>query len=201
MKTMRWLVRVMAAVVVAGSAMAEEAAPGAMKAEPYYIVKTVGFDRRTDVVSMSESEFRTLEKTIKQEQKYFSKAVARAAKEWREDESNKGILFPATMMKPRSIMSSQKYSSSEKAEEQITKLGDLDAKKRDRLAEREKRRPGSAKAGKKDSKSSSKKDEILYRAADLVKANIEAVMAEVPAEGAPAALDAGGAKNAVKAAL
>lgn len=210
MKTARWLLGVMAAGVVAGTVMAEEAGTGAMKAEPYYIVKTVGFDRRNDVLSISETELRAMEKTIKLEQKYFSKALSLAAKEWRDDEINKGILFPAAMLKPRTILSSVKYASAAKAEEQLNRLADLDAKKRDRNAEKEKRRPGSTRAGKKDSKSLPKKDEILFRAADLVKSKIESIMAETPAEGAPAApakpaapaaIDAGGAKNAVKAAL
>ncbi len=210
MKTARWLLGVMAAGVVAGTVMAEEAGTGAMKAEPYYIVKMVGFDRRNDVVSMSETELRTLEKTIKQEQKYFSKALSLAAKEWRDDEINKGIMFPFTMLKPRTILSAMKYASAEKAEEQLSKLADQDAKKMMRNAEKEKRRPGSTRAGKKDSKSLPEKDAILFRAADLVKSKIESIMAETPVKGAPAtpaapaapaAIDAGGAKNAVKAAL
>lgn len=205
MKTTQWFLGMMAAGLVAGTALAEEAGKGTEKPEPYYLVKMAGMDRTSDTVVVSEAELRDLEKTIKLEQKYFQKAVALAAKEWNAEEINKGIMFPGSMLKPRTIVSSMKYASSEKAEEKLAKLAGLDPKKGD--PKNDKRRPVARKPVKKTPKPASKQEEILTRAADYVKSKIDTLIAEAPAAGAPAApaapaaIDAGGAQNAVKAAL
>lgn len=205
MKTTQWFLGMMAAGLVAVPAMGEEAGKGTEKPEPYYVVKIAGMDRTSDTEMMSEAEFRELEKTMKLEQKYFPKALALAAKEWAAEEINKGVMFPGSMLKPRTIASSMKYASSEKAEEKLAKLAGLDPKKKGD-AKNDKRRPVAKKPVKKTPKPASKQEEILARAADYVKSKIDTLIAEAPAAGAPAApapaaIDAGGAQNAVKAVL
>lgn len=195
MNTTRWVLGLLIAGMVAGTAVAEEAAG---KSEAYYVVKTSGMDRKVEMEVLSEPELRDLEKTLKLEQKHFSKAVILAGKEWASDEMNKGLMFPGSTLKPRSIVSSMKYPSLEKAQEKLIKLEGGDTRKN----ARGQLRP----APRKPVKPASKRDELMARAADLVKFKIDALISETPAAGAapaaaPAAIDAGGAQNAPKADL
>ena len=196
MKSTRWVLGVMVAVVVMA-----KAAAGAeqVKEEPYYLVKTLGMDRTPDSVVMSETELRELEKTLKLEQKYFAKAVILAGKEWGTEELNKGTMFPGSMLKPRSIVSSMKYPSLEKAMEKLNKLAGTDPKAGGKTIRGSARRT----TPRKTDKPVSKREEILERAADAVKSKLETLIAEAPAPGAPAAapaaIEAGGARNEVKA--
>lgn len=190
MKSTGWVMGLVVAGLVAGTAVAEDAAG---KSEAYYVVKTSGMDRKAETEVMSETQLREFEKTLKLEQKHFPKAVILAGKEWASEEINKGVVFPGSMLKPRSIVSSMKYPSIEKAQEKLIKLEGGDVKK----TVKGQRRPAPKKPEK-----PSKRDEILARAADLVKSKIDALIKETPAAGAaPAAIDAGGAQNAVKAVL
>ena len=165
--------------------------------ESCYLVKTAGFDRKVEMQTMSESEYKAFSQTIKQEQKYFSKALAIVARDWRADELNKGIAFPGSRLVTRTIMGAQKFASQEKADEQLSKYQDQEAKKLEREAAHEKRNP---QRNKNKSKSAQEmKEAELTRAADQVKAKLEELIAKAgggASEGAPAAaadIRAGGA--------
>lgn len=170
----RWLVGVVVAgmFVGAGFVRAEE---GSAR----YIVKTTGYDRKIVMEILPEAEFKALEKTIKLEQKYFPKAVALAGKDWRADEMNKKIPFPGNMLKPRNIMMAQKFPSAEKAEEQLTKLENTEARK--------------VAVSQKDPK----KEGNLALAVDVVKIKLDTLVANggiEPGVAKPAEAEAKGAK-------
>lgn len=186
MKRGLWLAGGMAMWMMAGSVCS-----GAIGEEACYIVKIMGYDRKIEVVTMPESEFKNFDKALKQEQKVFPKALAIVAKEWRADELNKGIAFPGVSLKPRTLVTSQKFPSAAKAEEQLSKLEDQEARKLERQAEREKGNPQGGK-GKKDSK----KEEIIAQAASMLKAKMDELMAGAGGEAAAgegAKVEAGGA--------
>ncbi len=171
-KMAAWFVGVVVAgmFVGAGHVRAEEAGS-------CYIVKATGYDRKIVTEMLPEAEFKALEKTIKLEQKYFSKAVALAGKEWSADEMNKKTPFPGGMLKPRTIVSSQKFSSSAKAGEQLTKLENMEAKRAERLAEQEKNTRGRGRGRSAVSKKDLKKEGNLALAAGLVKTKLDALVA------------------------
>jgi hypothetical protein len=129
----RWLVGVVVVGMLAGAGFVR--AEGAASA--CYIVKIIGSDRKATLEILPEAEFKALEKTIKLEQKYFSKAVSLAAKDWREDKLNKGAPFPGAMLKPRTIMTSQKFPTMEKGGEQMTKHGSEESGTADRAGKEE----------------------------------------------------------------
>jgi hypothetical protein len=156
-----------------------------------YIVKTTGYDRKVVTEMLPEAEFKAFEKTIKLEQKFFPKAVALAGKEWRADEMNKKIPFPGNSLKARSIMSSQKFPSSEKAGEQMTRIENMEAKKAERLAELEKNSRGRGMASQKDPK----KEGNIALAVDLVKSKLDALVAGGGAESGAAGEANAGAKG------
>jgi hypothetical protein len=188
-KMAAWFVGVVVAgmFVGAGHVRAEEAGS-------CYIVKATGYDRKIVTEMLPEAEFKAFEKTIKLEQKHFPKAVALAAKEWRADEMNKKIPFPGNSLKARSIMSSQKFPSSEKAGEQMTRIENMEAKKAERLAEQEKNSRGRGRGRGTGSTKDPKKKENLGIAADLVKTKLDALVAGGGAEAGAAELAEGGAK-------
>ncbi len=183
-KIMPWIMGVVITGMFAGAGSAR-----AEGASACYIVKTMGFDRKIATEMMSEAEFKALEKNIKLEQRYFPKAVALVGKDWRADELNKKIPFPGNMLKPRNIMMAQKYPSSEKAVEQLTKLENMEAKK----AEQESNSRGRGSASLKDPK----KDANLAMAGGLVKIKLDILVANgglEPGAAKPAEADAKGAK-------
>lgn len=196
-----WVRGMVVAGVVAGSVCAVMAEEGAKVSDAAYIVKTMGMDRKIETVVMPEADYKALENTLKLEQKYFSKAVSLAAKEWRADEANKGITFPGSMLKPRSIMVAQRFATAAKADEQMTKIEEQEAKKKERAAEKEKKMRRGAPL-----KKDSKRDDNLALAADLVKAKLGELVAGNGAEpaaagAAPAAakVEGGGADMGAKA--
>lgn len=137
----------------------------AFAAEEGYLVKVVGFDRKVEWQTMTENDFKTLEKNIKLEQKLFPKAVELAGKEWRADELNKGIAFPGSRLMCRSIGQAQAFPSMEKAEAQLTRIQDQEARKAEKA---EKNNPGA----KKPNKALEKKEGELMQASDLVKTKL-----------------------------
>lgn len=166
--------------------------------ESSYLVRTAGFDRKVEMQTMSEAEYKAFAQTIKLEQKYFAKAVSLVAKDWRADELNKGIVFPGSRLVARNIMGAQRFASQEKADEQLSKYQDQEAKKLEREAAHDKR--GNQRNRNNKSKTSQEmKEAELTRAADQVKAKLEELIAKAgggSSEGAaaPAAdIRAGGA--------
>lgn len=158
MKTLRWL-SVLAVGLVAVAAWAGEEG---------YLVKVVGCDRKTEWQTMSETDFKSLEKIMKLEQKFFPKAVELAGKDWRTDELNKGITFPGSRLACRSIMTAQPFPSLEKAEAQLNRLQDQEARKLEKQLEKDKK----AGVKKVKTKSQDAKEAETMRAMDLVQAKL-----------------------------
>ncbi len=183
MNAARWIFMLAIVVFAAGKVAA---------GDDYYLVKVTGSDRKVETLSMPGTEFKELEKTIKLEQKFFQKAVSQVAKEWRADELNKGIPFPGAKLSPRVIAGSQKFSSQEKAEEQLSKTEEQEAKRAEREAKKKQHR--------RKPKDGGAKEKELERAAELVTAKVEELIAAKAGGGAgkdAAELDAGGAKVGV----
>ncbi len=120
MNISRWMAGIVLAGLMVGSVRAGEDA---------YLVKVVGFDRKAEWEALSETDFKTLEKNIKLEQKNFSKALELAAKEWRADELNKGVTFQGSRIAPRAIMQKDKYASLDKASAVMARMQDQETKK------------------------------------------------------------------------
>ena len=198
MKRSRWLTLVVLSCLMAGIVRA---------AEEGYLVKVVGLDRKAEWSALSETDFKNLEKTIKLEQKYFSKAVELAGKEWRADELNKGVNFPGSRLTPRMIMQKDKHPSLEKASAWLTKIQDQESKKTDKSGGKK----GSSKKGKLSPQET--RDAELSQAISLVKTKLDDLVSKggstVNAAGPEAKADAkdgkavnkADAKEAVKKAL
>lgn len=180
MKLARWVAGVVMMGMMAGSVHAGEGA---------YLVKVVGMDRQVEVKTLSEADFKALEKTIKLEQKYFSKAVEMAAKDWRGDEMNKGKPYAGSRLSAPMIAAAQKYPSLEKAEAQLARIQDQEAKKLEK------------KGGKKASSKKGQDDrEIdLAQAADVVKIKLDELIGKAGGNAPEAKPEA--AKEAVKKVL
>jgi len=162
------------------------AAGAACAGEPAYVFKLVNITREAEWQTMSEVEYKALEKNLKLEEKLFSKAVELAVKEWKADELNKKFPFPSSKLTARTIKSPTEYSSREKAEEQLAKVQDAEARKMEKQAEKEKYRNqrGKDKVGKVDVQSAA--DLVLGKLNELlVKAGGEAI------QNAPVELKAG----------
>jgi hypothetical protein len=166
-----------------------------------YLVKVAGFDRKAEWEAMSETDFKTLEKNIRLEQKYFSKALELAAKEWRADELNKGVTFQGSRISPRAIMQKDKYASLDKASAVLGRMQDQEAKKA--LG----KKTGSSKKGK--GTGAEMKEIQLDQAIALLKSKLDDLVAKAGGTAnavAPDAKDAkldnkADAKEAVKRAL
>ena len=195
MNVKHWILGVVAGVVLAGPVVA---------GDEFYLIKIVNYDRKRDVMTMSAEEFKTLEKNLKYEEKFFPKAVSDVAKDWRADELNKGIPFPGGRLSPRTVLAAQKFPSQEKADAQLSRYQDQEAKKAERAAEREKN--DRSKVKKTKNKSDLAREEETTRAADLVKAKVGEYLVKAgltvaetaPAkgeEGKDAKADAGKDKN------
>jgi len=154
MKISVWLAGLMMMGCMTGAVMA---------AEEGYLVKVIGFDRKAEWQAMTETDYKVFEKSIKLEQKFFPKAVELAGKDWRTDELNKGVAFPGSRLMCRSIGSAQPFPSLEKAEAQLNRIQDQEAKKLDRK--------GTAGA-KKPNKAQETKEMELVQASDLVKTKL-----------------------------
>ena len=166
MKMAQWATGLIVTGVVAGSVLA---------AESGYLVKVIGYDHKAELETMSEVDFKALEKSIKLEQKYFPKAVELAGKDWRADELNKKVTFPGSRLTPRTIMMAQEYPSLEKAEAQLNRLQDQEAKKLEKQTEAEKKNP-QLKKGK--SKTVDSKEAEVMQASDLVKSKLVDLIAK-----------------------
>lgn len=160
--------------------------------EAYYIVKVQDMAKEVSTSVMSATEFKALEKTIQQEKQCFPAAVTAAAKEWRENEANKGTPFPGGRVMPRQILpgSSERFSSSEKAQEKLTALEALESKKLDREFAKQRTNKSAGKT-KEEIARESKKEADLIAAQELIQNKLTEIIA-AKAAGAPAA----GAKGA-----
>ena len=160
--------------------------------DDFYLVKIKGLDKQTELKTMSGKDYKALEAAIKLEQKYLPQAVAEAAKEWRADEFNKGIPFGGNKLTPRSVMMATKYSSSEKAEEALSKIEELQAKKDERESKKK-----TTKSKDKLSKEAKQENEIQAAVA-VVQPKLDALIAKAgtpEAKGVAVGVEApGGAK-------
>ncbi|MEI7881385.1 MAG: hypothetical protein WCI95_10985 [bacterium] len=185
MSQWKWILGMLAVVVTSVTVHAAAA-------EEYYIVKIKGLDKQLETTSMSAAEYKALDAAVKLEQKFFTAAVAEAAKEWRADELNKGVPFMGNKLAPRTIMMATKYSSSEKASEALTKIEEMQAKKEEREFKSKKRTN--------KSKEQSQQESDILTAAALVKPKLDAMISKAggnaaDAKGAAAGVAApGGAK-------
>jgi hypothetical protein len=166
--------------------------------EAYYIVKVQDMAKEVSTTVMSATEFKALEKTIQQEKQYFSAAVTAAAKEWRENEANKGIPFPGGRVIPRKIMpgSSERFSSSDKAQEKLTAIETLESKRLEREALKGKTGKNAAKTREEIARDSKKESELMA-AQELIQNKLTEII-EAKAAGAPAAGAKGADQPAVK---
>jgi hypothetical protein len=148
----------------------------------YVLVKVADMNRTAQYQVMSAAELKELEKTIQNEKKYFENALRLAAKAWREDEMNKGIVFPAGRLSPRAIVGSpERFENQDKAEAQLNRYYEREAKKEDREREKEKNKGTKSKE---ESEREKKKEAETMQAADLVKAKVAELMSG-KAGGAP----------------
>lgn len=170
--------------------------------EAYYIVKVQDMAKEVTTSVMSATEFKALEKTIQQETQNFPSAVAAAAKEWRENEANKGTPFAGSRVTPRKIIGTpERFATSEKAQEKLTAIETLESKKADREAEREFAKARAGKAVRKTKEELArdiKKESDAAAAMELIQSKLSEIIAAkaAPAAGAgkqpdAAAVDAG----------
>lgn len=155
-------------------------------AEGYVVVKIQDMTKKITMELMSDSDFKTLEKTIQMESRYFQQAVQAAAKEWREDEANKGTAFAGGRLVPRRIAGSpERFSNEEKAQARLTAIEDLEGKKELRQMDRARNQRKSRDVLTKEME----RESALSSAEDVVKAKLEEMIsgkASAPAAGGKA---------------
>jgi hypothetical protein len=156
-------------------------------AEPYFLVKVQGLDRTLEMKVMSAAEVKALEKTLVMEKRLFPQAIAAAQKEWKADELNKTVTFPAAKVIPRTIVGMpEKYLSQEKADEAL-------ARYEDRLARRRMKEEETLKGQSKKTKSDKdeQKELVALQAVELVRAKLDELLTKAgmaPVGEAPAEL-------------
>lgn len=174
--------------------------------EAHVVVKIQDSSKEITTSVMSVPEFKALEKTIQLETQYFPQAIAAAAKEWRENEANKGIPFAGSRVVPRKIVGTpERFTSKEKADAKLMQIEDMESKKADRLAEREFAKKKALKKSKEELAREFKKESELAAAQEAVQAKLAEIIA-AKSGGAPAPDAKGGqpdaaAKEAGKKAL
>jgi len=158
-------------------------------AEAYVVVKIQDMCRNTTTEMMSETEFKALEKTIQIENRYFQQALQLAAKQWREDEMNKGTPFAGSRLMPRKIVgSAERFSSQEKAQQKLTAIEDMESRKQFRAREKEIANRGGKKKTKEELAREFDRGNALSSAAEVVKAKLDELIsakANAAAGGAP----------------
>jgi len=163
MKIMTRVLGVFAVMVMAGLVCAAS--------ESSLLVKTIGFDRKVTYEVMTGAEYKEFIKRLKLEERYFSKAVTQASKEWRMDKQNKGVSFPAAHLSARMVSGNpQRFSSQEKAKEQADKYDEAAMKREDRESERNSRS--------RRAQAQRVKEESAGRASKLVESIIEEMMSK-----------------------
>ncbi len=142
-------------------------------AEGYVIVKWQDMLKKATTEMMTESQYKVLEKTIAMEGRYFPQAVQLAAKEWREDELNKGTPFAGSRLTARKIVGTpERFSNQEKAQQKLTAIEDLESKKQFRAREKELANKGQKKS-KEELAREYEKEGALSSAAQLVQTKLE----------------------------
>lgn len=147
----------------------------ALSAETFLLVRLSDMTRTDALQVMTPEEFKTLQKQLQQEDRFFPKAVLQAVDEWRKDEMNKSTPFPAGKVVPRKIVGQpEKFATREKAEERIAQYEDRESRKRLRDSEKGgKKALSEAEKAKYDKEID--KELLVRRAADAVAAKLSAL--------------------------
>lgn len=168
-------------------------------AEGYVVVKIQDMCKKTTTEVMSDTEFKALEKALQLENRYFQQALQSAAKQWREDEMNKGTPFAGSRLMPRKIVgSAERFSNKEKAQQKLTAIEEMETKKQFRAREKEIANKEVKKKTKEELARESDRENALSSAAEVVKAKLDEIVG-AKATGAPAAGAAGGVNPPAKA--
>lgn len=187
-----------AAKAAAQPAVVAQPAAAAQPSEVSYVVKIQDMNRECSYEAMNGDELKTLQKTIQLETRYFQEAVQAAAKQWREDEANKTVPFSGTRLAPRQIVGTpERFENREKADKQLNLYLEREQKKQEReLTKKKGKKP--APRGKGPLTKEQEREANLERAAEMVKARLDEIVAAKSggAGAAGAQPDAGGAKPA-----
>lgn len=112
-------------------------APTAQAIERYYVVTSTDYDGSEEHAVMSADEFKAADKAIDLEARYHMRAIAAARAEWANEERD-GSFTTSAIQKRKLKKSGSTYSDRGKAEQKVSDYDERDARRIERLAEKEK---------------------------------------------------------------
>jgi len=108
------------------------------------VVKITGLDGNDKYQVMTSTELKALEKRIRDESRYFRKALDNAKKAWEADESHEKIRFPSSAVRVRKARMMGRFKSNEDAQEKLLVYEERLAESEKKAAEKEKERANRA---------------------------------------------------------
>ncbi len=97
------------------AAAAEPSAPR----EKHQVVRITGRSRKQSYETMAPDAVKEFERSIREEGRYFSKALMQARKAWQAEERHKGKSFPTAAVKARQIRVMATFDDRAKAEAKV----------------------------------------------------------------------------------
>ena len=150
------------------------------------LVKIQDHARSTSYEVMTPEEYKTLQKTVADEAKYFKRALEFAEKAWQQDETLKEERFPSTATSPRKVLAiGQPYADRSKAADKMISYTDKERERDseeqaalDKVYSQMRKNEGLDKKGKCRAQIEDEKKAALYKAArEIVIDNLAALIA------------------------
>jgi uncharacterized protein (DUF1501 family) len=176
--------------LVAVTIVAAVLSAGIARAEKYTLVQKSDYAKTISYEVMTETAFQELAAKYTRQSLVFNKALSMSEKKWREEDSYKSSPFPKNnLAAPRALSlgtfddeakaNSRKEPLQKKIDDAIAAKKDAEAKEAKREAEKKKKDAAKKQPAKKTDKKDVKltPEQVLDRAAKLVEANIDELMA------------------------
>ncbi len=156
-----------------------------------FLVKVSGFEGEDSYQVVSTEEYKVLDKRIRDETRYFRKALDSAKKAWKADESHEKVSFPSGAVRPRKLRKAGSYKSREDAQEKLQvyeeRLAEAEKKREEKEKERAKRSGGRGRKSKQsqarekekaaeEARKEAEKETLRKEAATLFESELEKLM-------------------------
>jgi hypothetical protein len=92
------------------------------KKETFYLAKVTNRSGDTEYQVLSSSELGVIEKEIKDEARYFARAMMNTERAWKADENTKKQTFPRSAIEPRKVQTMQSFGDRQKADDKLATI-------------------------------------------------------------------------------
>jgi len=105
----------------------------------HHVVKVTELDGSESYKTMTSDDYKPFEKDLANERRLYTRALMKAQKAWKEDESTGKSMFPRRAVKPRTVSKVGTFRTAEEADKKLERYQERQAEKEKEERERDKK--------------------------------------------------------------